>query len=122
MATQPQIILEVLAHGEGHSVARVAGNKMPILILCPTAIAELRRVVEAAATRAGAIPNLQIADAFAELVRTFEGMLSNFQTESNSFGRVLLDNPDRDEAARDYESELKALIQLGESSKYNDSK
>jgi hypothetical protein len=121
MTTQPKVTLEVLALGEGHAVARVAGNKMPVLVLCPTAIAELRRLFEAAATRARALPDSKIADAVAEFVRTFEGVVSQYDAEAKSFGSDIVNITDRDAAARQFELELKALNQLGEPSNHNDS-
>lgn len=122
MTTHPQVTLEVLVRGDGHSVARLAGNKMPVLVLCPDAIAELRRLFEAAAARVRVLPDSQTSDAVAEFVRTFEGMLSQYETEAKTYGAVMSGRADHDAVMREFELELKALNQLGEPSNDNDSK
>jgi hypothetical protein len=114
MAIYPQVTLEVLARGKGHSVARLAGNHMPVLILRPDAIADLRRLFEAATLRIRALPDSQPSDAIGEFVRTFEGFLSQHDTEAKAYGTVLSDRTDHDAVRREFELEMSALNQLGD--------
>ena len=122
MATHPQVTLEVLARGEGHSVARLAGNKMPVLVLRPDAIAELRRLFAAAALRIRALQDSRTSDAIGEFVRTFEGLLSRYDIEAKTYGAVISERTDHDAVRQELELEMRALDQLGEPSKDNDSK
>jgi len=119
MSTHPQVTLEVLARGEGHAVARLAGNKMPVLVLRPDAIAELRRLFEAAAVRVRTLPGSRTSDAIAAFVRTFEVLLSRYDTEAKAYGAVISQRTDYDAVRQEFEREMTALNQLGERPKDN---
>jgi hypothetical protein len=122
MSMHPEVTLEVLARGEGHSVARLAGNKMPVLVLRPDAIAELRRLFEAAVLRVRALQESQTSDAITEFARRFEDLFSRYDTEAKAVGAVMSERTDHDAVLREFEREMNALNQLGEPSRDNDSK
>lgn len=119
--TRPEMKLEVLAQGEGYTVASLAGTKMPLVVFHPGSIADLRRLFHAAALRLGDLPDRKSSDAVVEFVQRFESLLLLYDAESERYLEYLSERKDYDAAAREVEDESNALPRIGETRKDGDS-
>jgi hypothetical protein len=110
----PQIAFEVLAKAEGATVVRLAGYRMPLLLLHPGTLAELKRTTEAAALRAKN-GGSTLADAIQDFLTRLNSLASEFNAEAQKFSEYLdvKSKVDANDALRELETEMLAVKTLG---------
>jgi hypothetical protein len=111
----PHVSVEVVTKEKSTTVIRLAGHRMPLLLLHPEAIADLKRVSEAAVLRAKANSEAKLADAISAFLESLNAVTANFDAEAARYSEYL-DSKGRENAAaaiQELESEFKAVRQLG---------
>jgi hypothetical protein len=110
----PRVAIEVLAKGQGATVVRLAGYRMPLLLLHPDALADLKRVTEAAALRARN-GDSGLADAIQDFLKRLNVVTSEFDSEAQKFSEYMdaRGKADADDALREFDAEMLVLKQLG---------
>ena len=67
----PRVEVDVVAHSEGRAVVRLAGRKMPLLLLDVKTVADLEQLFAAAALRIDALGDAAASDAIKQFTYTF---------------------------------------------------
>ena len=108
--------VDVLSHKEGSTIIRLSGYRMPLLVLHPEALAELKAVGEAVALRVQAGDNA--ADAIRDLVATLRALTSDFDIEASKVSEYFDQKGKTDprDALQELDAEMLALKQLGNKS------
>jgi hypothetical protein len=116
-AKLPHVAMEVLAKGDASTVVRLVGYRMPLLLLHPDAVAELKRTTEAAALRAQAGGG-NLADAVQDFLRCLSALTAQFETEAMRFGDYINDRgkENAEAATQELEAEMLVVKQLGSNS------
>jgi len=111
-AALPEMQVEVLATGDGHTVARLSGTHIPVVIFHPEAITHLRVLFEAATMRLRSMPGVEEPDALKELSARFEAFLSLWDAEIARFRKSLYEGPEFSPLVDEIEHELEMLSRL----------
>jgi hypothetical protein len=87
---------------------------MPLLLLHPDALAELKRVTEAAAARAQAAGG-KLADAVQDFLGQLSALTAQFEVEATHFSEYIVNQStqDAEAATQELEAEMLVIKQLG---------
>jgi len=107
--TLPRFEVEVLSQHEGRAVVRIAGRKMPLLILDVNSIAELEDLFAAAALRIGTLGDAAASDAITQFMHTFRTLVAEFDIERKRYGTEMLERKDHGDVLKEFERDLNAL-------------